>query len=154
MIEHISNTGTDGQLKIEDRTDDPSVMLVDLFVKSAVPLSAFTLAWSYSIEAVDYSVRAFNFASGDTDWQQLGSIYVGLAQDFTLRMGNSSTTELAGPTDFNVALYGYNAGGSTQTVDVRVGGVYKKAQTHVRVAGVWKTATPFVKKDGVWVQIL
>lgn len=161
MIEHIITTGDTGRLKIEDRTDDPDQMTVVLFVQSLSPVSISQLPWAYSKDATRSGWNSFNFRD-TTLWQGLGSVYVGdSVQSFTLHLGDSGTSQLGGPTDHQVSLFGYVApedpidpGPTGPTINrnmyVKVGDLYKRATPYVNVNGVWQIAQPFVRTERGW----
>lgn len=149
MIEHTIATGSYGFLKIEDRTDDPDLMMVDVFAGSTAGGAIPQMPWTYSTNGVMENWKSFNFLDVTT-WQKLGSIYAGVSQTFTLHLGNTGTIAMGGPTDLAIDLF--SAPGGAVLIDVKIGGVYKKATPYVRANGVWQPAKPFVKTPSGWVE--
>lgn len=155
MIEHILATGDKGQLRIRDNTDDAGLMNVEMAVRSLSPVSIPQMPWTYSINGIMSGWKSFNFKD-TTLWQNLGVVHVGTAQRFTLHLGGTGTSQLGGPTDHQIDLYGYvppSGGGGSGKVRIKIDGVYKLATPFVNVNGVWKQATPLVRSERGWTQL-
>lgn len=151
MIEYVKDTGDDGQLKIEDKTDDSDLMTVELWLKSSSPVSVPELPWAYSVDGAGTSWRSFNFTD-TTLWQRIHIAHVGTSETFTMHLGDTNTSQLEGPTDLEINLAGYVEPDGSQSglVDVRVDGSWKKAVPYVRHGGSWKKAQAFVKTSQGW----
>lgn len=149
MIEYTTPTGTGGTLKVVDKTDNPAVMTVEFLIHFPNALSVPQLPWTYSIDGVMKPWKSVNF-SGGPSWQPLGTAYAGGAETVTLHLGDTGTTELGGPTDQTVNLYGYSGGAQDALVRIRDGGVWKFAIPYVNDNGSWKKAVPYVKTPGGW----
>jgi hypothetical protein len=144
VIEQTMPTGNVGLLIVQDKTDS-SDKTVDLYVQSHSSIAIPQLPWAYSIDGVISSWQSFNFTDSVLP-QHLGLIHVGYAESFILHLGNTGTTQLGGPTDFEVQL---NQSG-VRTISLKVDGEWKKAIPYVNVAGVWKPAAPFVMSGSIW----
>lgn len=144
MIESTMATGDKGILKIQDKTDVVD-KTVDLWIQSLSPVYIPQLPWTYSINGVMEPWKSFKFLY-TTLQQHLGVVYVGYAETFVLHLGDTGTSQLAGPTDFAVDL---NQSG-IRTVSIKVGDVYKQAIPYVNVDGVWTPAAPWVASGGQW----
>ncbi|MCA1806538.1 MAG: hypothetical protein LC687_01545 [Actinobacteria bacterium] len=157
MIEHTVDTGDTGRLKILDKTDDTDDMTVELFVQSLSPVSIPQLPWTYSINTSISSWKSFNFQD-TTMWQRLSVVYVGTAENFTLYLEDTGTSQLQGPTELEIDLYGYvptvDPGPDPKRVNIKVGNQYKKATPYIKVDGVWKVAVPFVRVERGWTEIV
>lgn len=151
MIEHTTETGTGGQLKVVDKTDDPDLMMAEAWIYYPNVLDVPQLPWTYSVDGVMDSWKSFNF-SGGAAWQLLGGVHVGNAETFTLHLGDTGTTELNGPTDLAVNLFGHVPEGGVEDALVRVrhDGSWKKAIPYVNVDGSWKQAIPYVRTPEGW----
>lgn len=161
MIEHIISTGDTGSLKIQDNTDNPSLMTVELWVKSSSPVNIPNLPWTYSVNGSQNSWKSFNFTN-TTLWQYLGGVYVGTLRTAALILGATNTSQLAGPTTHEIELAGYvepinptppSGEGSNGEVRVLVDGVYRRATPYVNVNDVWTVATPYVRSERGWVRL-
>lgn len=153
MIEHIITTGDTGRLKIVDNTDNPGLMTAELWIQSLSPVSVPALPWTYSIDETISTWKSFNFVN-TTVWQKLKDQYVGTSRTVTLHLGSTGTSQLNGPTNQTINLYGYVPPEPivvVATVKVKVGSTYKTAIPYVRVNGVWTVAHPYIKTVNGWV---
>lgn len=147
-ISHAQTIGTNGFMQIQDLTDTPE-NTVRLLILSSSPVVIPEMPWAYSIDGVMSSWQSFNFLN-TTNWQQLGLIYVGYAATFVLHIGDTGTTQLDGPADFEISL---QRGSGIKTVSIKDGDVYKKAIPFVNVDGVWQPAAPMVMSVGEWKEV-
>lgn len=156
MIEHFMDTGTHGELRIRDFTDESSYMMVDFAIRTK---TVFTdqdvlrqLSWSWWMDDEQADTNALDFDPAGEDWRMLAEDFGGGHDTASLRLQDSMTTELGGPTELTIGLYG-----SPNTVhglvDVKHGGIWVKAIPFVRDSGVWKQATPLVRSQGTWKEL-
>jgi len=138
VIEQTMPTGNVGKLIIQDKTDSTD-KTVDLYIQSTSSIAVPQLPWAYSIDGVMSPWQSFSFTDSVLR-QHLGLVHVGYAEDFILHLGATGTTQLGGPTDFEVQL---NQSG-IRTVSLNVDGVWKQAIPYVNVDGVWKPAAAYV----------
>lgn len=145
MIEYTLATGDTGILIVQDNTDGTD-KTVNMYIQSTSTKAVPQLPYSYSIDGVSSGIRQFNFTDSVLR-QHLGLIFVGqAAQQFTLHLDASNTTQLGGPTDLTITL---NQAG-VSVVNVKVGDTWKKAVPYVNVSGVWKPATAYVMSGSTW----
>jgi len=160
MIEHILPTGTDGEMRILDYTDDPDLNTLELWVKSSSAVAIAQLPWAYSIGSERSSWRSYNFDDVIL-WQRLTIVYLAAPAEFTFHLGDSNTAELGGPTDLTIETHGYDPETGvpvdpylTESVYVRVDGVYKRAQVYANVGGIWTPAVvPYIKTPSGWKRV-
>lgn len=170
MIEKVIDTGDTGRLRIQDKTDGPD-KVVELWVQSLSPVSIPNLPWAYSIDGLRSTWKSFNFLN-TTMWQRLGLVFVGTdKKDFVLHLGETGTSQLEGPTDLEIEIYGYIPSEEPpeepapepdpdepvlppRLVNIKVGDIWKRAQVYVRVNGVWKRASPWVYGVDGWKEIV
>lgn len=151
-IESVITTGDVGRLKIVDKTDDESLMTVEMWAQSLSPVAIPQLPWTYSINTTMSSWKSFNFAN-TTVWQKLGSVYVGATENFTLHLGNTGTPQLNGPTNHNIQLFGSTADTGSAALDkitIKDGNARRTVVPYVNVNGVWKPARAYVRTDQGW----
>jgi hypothetical protein len=146
MIESTLVTGTKGLMIVQDNTDGTD-KTVDLYVQCTTTHPIPNFPWTYSIDGVMQPWKSFNFTDSVLR-QHLALVYVGFAEEFTLHVGTTSTSQMGGPTDLAVDLNQHGV----RTVSILVDGSWKSAVPYVRDAGVWKPASAFVMKDSTWVE--
>lgn len=137
-------TGDSGTLLIEDYGAN-----VGLYIRSDDEGEIIEqLPWTYTLNGVTESWKSHYFNS-DYGWNHLGTIWVGYSQTITLRLGDTGSYDLGGPTDFPVVIHRGSAGTGAR---VRYGTEQRPAQAWVNVNGVWTPAELWVKHAGVWKQ--
>jgi hypothetical protein len=159
VIENITTVGDTGRLKIEDNTDDPGLMNVVLWIQSLSPVSVPDLQWSFQKDNSAESWKSFNFLA-TTLWQKLATVYLGNGvENFTLKLGETGTSQLDGPFDYEVPVYGYVepppaiVGDVAKRASMNVNGIYKQANVYVKVSGTWTLADPYIKTPSGWVRL-
>ena len=148
MREHIFQTGTDGEIKIVDRTDEDD-MLVEMQIRCAAAIDIPELPWLYSVDGNQSNVWSHHLLAND-DWQVLDEVFIlGDSSSFTFKILDTGFTEMNGPAEFTVDLLGAPSSGLAYVLD----GTWKPAEVYVNVRGVWRHAQPFVRDQGIWRQV-
>lgn len=144
MPDFTTPTGTAGTLIIRD----DGVNNVDLIVRNAAGSAIQEIPWTYTLNGVKESLRNESLLEGEVE-KLFIRLFVGAAQTITFHLGDTNSTELAGPTD----LSAYIQRGTVQgTVNITVGNLVKKAIPYINVNGVWKQAEPYSRFEGNWKQ--
>lgn len=91
MTDYKRSTGSSGTLMIRDTGST-----VEFWIESASGTFNHQLPWSYVVDGVASSWRDFDFIGGA--WRKLGSISVTKDSTVSLRIGDSGTSGLGGPT--------------------------------------------------------
>lgn len=156
MIEHVIDTGTDGKMRIRDRTDEPDVYTVELALTCFTPIVIEELPWAFSRNGDQVPWRSYHFDSTGGgmgggfmvgEWQRVHLMvpepYV---EVFGFHIADTATTEMGGPSDLVINLYSAGEG----QVDVKVDDIWKRATLYVKHNDTWKPATPYVKDNDIW----
>lgn len=156
MIEHVLETGTDGEMMIRDNTDDSDLMNVEFLLMARGPVEV-TIPWAYSTinpsEGKTFRAGFRTYAFDSTPlgtvgmWFKIHELSIGsLVEEVIFHLGDTGGTEFNGPSDLQISLYHANPA----QVDVRIDGEYKKAVPYLKDDGEWKVVQPFVKTPDGW----
>lgn len=150
MIVNTRPTGTSGEMKIVDNTDNPDLKTVEMWVRAEETEPSIQIPWAFSLGNNRSNWSSFLWKP-NSEWQRLGSVYVSTPNQFTFHLGDTGSEKFGGPTDLVVDLYGFNQEFQNRSVYIWVDGVYKNATPYVRVNGVWTpNVTPYVKTPFEW----
>lgn len=162
MIIHTFQTGTSGEIRIEDNTDDVNSKMVNVFIRSTTPVAVSQMPWAwelgiYSPNPEHSGWRSLSGVVGES-WRQIASIFVAEPNTFTVHLGNTNTDELGGPDEFTVDLYGFDPEVGIpplpRLATVYIDGVPRQAEVYVYDDGWPKLAEPYIRRPFGWVKAI
>lgn len=100
MTDYTKSTGSTGTMMIRDVGDG----WVEFWLKAGSATFNHDLPWAYICNGTSSSWQQFDFVSGGS-WQKIAWFYVTYSQTVTFKLGNTGTSGLGGPTDFNQYIF-------------------------------------------------
>lgn len=107
------------------------------------------MPWSYTLNGVRDPWRTARIMPNV--WTTLGKLYVPTSQTVTVHIGETGTSEIAGPHDYSF----YAVRGAALSVGrITQGSTSLRAIPYVNVQGVWRVAEGYAKHEGTWKQTI
>jgi hypothetical protein len=100
MTDYTKSTGSTGTMMIRDVGDG----WVEFWLKAGSSTFNHDLPWAYVANGVSSSWQKFDFVSGGA-WQKIAWFWITTSQTVTFKLGNTGTSGLGGPTDFNQYIF-------------------------------------------------